>query len=268
MKTPPLKLICLFSLALAAGLCDSSAVLYAYEGFNYTSGASVTGQNGGTGNWNGAWIGTASTAVVTPGLTYLTLPTTSGAANNPNQFSTQGNGRFWTGLNSTAGSELWFSVLVNQTATGVNMRIYGLADAGVVNGGFNVGAGIELDAGNIYTRIANTQVATGLTYTAGTTMLLVTRYTFSDTAGQDAMTLWVNPSLTGGVPTGGSTQLGDFSAGWLSSPFVGFRGRYGTLDEIRLGTQFGDVVPEPGVLSLALVGGLGFLTPRKRGARS
>src|SRR3954454_9538923 len=52
----------------------SSAALQVYEGFTYTDGTSILGQNGG-GGWSNSWNATGSTTGITanattPGLTY------------------------------------------------------------------------------------------------------------------------------------------------------------------------------------------------------
>lgn len=267
MKLLPLKLACLTALVLGAASPASHAALLVYEGFNYTAGSTVTGQTGGSGNWNGAWAGSSSYIVSTPGLTYTGLSTSGNAAfDNTGPF--QSNLRAYTGVNGSDGSVLWMSALVNAATLNNDLRLYGLADNGVLGG--DGGAGIYIGGGIVNTRIGFGSGTSSLTYTLGTTFLVVAKYEFSDTAGADKITLWVNPSLATTPTTGGASQSGNFSASWVTSPMMGFRGGNnwtGTVDEIRLGTTFADVVvPEPGAFSLACLGGLGLLLRSRRRA--
>jgi len=270
MKTPLPKLACLFTLMLAASLCDSPALLYAYDGFNYTAGANVTGQNGGAGNWSGTWVGPTSTTVATPGLVYTGLTTTGNSAFDSNTAG-QGNVRSWTGLNSSSGSELWFSALVNSPGTGSDLRLFALTTTGMVPGGGN-GIGFSLSNLTVRAQLDGAVSANITTLTANTTYLLVARLSFFDTPASDQLTVWVNPTIGTTVPTGGTTMTGSFDS-YVSAPVAGFRGGSawsGKIDEVRLGTTYADVVtvPEPGAIALLLGGGLGAFFQNRRRRRS
>lgn len=266
MKLLPLKFTCLLALFAGATLSNSHAVLLAYEGFDYAAAANVTGQTGGTGNWNGAWTGPTSTTVTSPGLTYTGL-TTSGNTSFESNSASSGNRRSWTGLDSSNGAELWFSVLLNSTATGSDLRLFVLnAD---VTSGSDSGVGVNINGLAINARVnTSTSASTGLSLTSGVTSLLVGRLSFSDTAGADAITIWLDPTLGGGTPGGGFTLNGDFNSALFTNPNFGYRGGFGWLgsvDEVRIGTTFADVtVPEPAAFSLALAGGLALLLRRRR----
>lgn len=260
------------SLLLAFGLIGlgpAQAALIAYDDFNYTATANVTGQNGGTGAWSGGWAastGDNSTVVTNGGLTYTGLPTAGNAAMD-NSFSSLGNTRAWTAPGGlfADGSELWFSALVNTSAAGSDLRLFALTSANVGGGGVGfslAGSGVRANLG--------TSVSGTLAGTSGTTMLLVARIQFSDTPGADAVTAWVNPAISATPPSPGSGVLlsGDIASGLLSAPLVGYRGGggwQGTVDEFRIGTTYGDVVaiPEPAVMSLSMMAGLGLLLGRR-----
>jgi hypothetical protein len=249
-------------LALAALCSPAQATLLLYEDFNYTAAANTTTQSGGTG-WTGAWgtaAGDTSTVISGSGLTYTGLPTAGNAASD-NTFGSMGNTRTWSGAGLFGnGSELWLSALVNTSATGSDLRLFALTSSTVSAGG----VGFSLAGSTIRATINGSSFSSNITGTSGTTMLLVARIQFSNTVGADSVTAWLNPTIGATPPTGGSSISGDISSTFTTTPILGFRGGgswMGIVDELRLGTTYGDVVgaavPEPSTFSLFALAGVG-----------
>jgi hypothetical protein len=234
---------------------SAKATLLLYEDFNYTAASNTTAQSGGTG-WTGAWgtaAGDTSTIIAGSGLTYAGLPTAGNAAND-NTFGSMGNTRTWSGAGLFGnGSELWLSALVNTSATGSDLRLFALTSSTVSAGG----VGFSLAGSTIRATVNGSSFSSNITGTSGTTMLLVARIQFSNTVGADSVTAWLNPTIGATPPTGGSSISGDISSTFTTTPILGFRGGgswMGIVDELRLGTTYGDVVgvavPEPSTYSL------------------
>ncbi len=109
---------------------------------------------------------------------------------------------------------------------------------------------------------------TNATATVGQTVLLVLRADF--TSGIDRFTLYVNPTPGGAEPLSGTVKQ-DSDVGTISSLTLYSTGAF-SVDEIRIGTTFADVVPaavpEPSSLVLVALGGIGaFGAARMRTSR-
>ncbi len=250
--------------ALAGTACRAAAILY--EPFDYPVGG-LNGQNGGVG-FSEAWTstGTPNTAITTPGLTYGTLQTSGNAVAGTASMSMKR--RFdSTGLTGD-GANYWFSILfaATDTTTGTATAIpsfFSNFNAG--NGqsaGFAVSYNIQ-SATNLYmdariggSVLANTNIP-GTNYYDGSVAMVLGRITFSDTAGQDRLEVWLNPTpgATPGTPlfnvTGEWTDPGSNNAFSMNKYDPPDR----LIDEIRLATSISDVmpVPEPAAGLAALV---------------
>lgn len=260
------------SLAFHRSVSHGAAI--AYDGFDYATGSSLGDKNGGSGKWTSAWVQPSGQTApsIASGLTYTDLAT--GKALDTNGGSAQDNGssalvavRAWdsTGLTSD-GSTIWFSTLFNSSTTASSdVRVY---FTGASASDFtNVGAGLFAASGGptVAARI-NASTSSTLSYTRGETTLVVGRITFSDTAGQDEVRVWVNPSFTS-VPSdaSGVAVLGTINASNYDrlsfrqgSPWQGF------VDELRMGETYFDVVPEPASLAIVGVVGIGLLRRHRR----
>ena len=230
--------------------------LLQYEGFAYTSGSSVSGQNGGTG-WSGAWGSPG-------GLDATTTPSSL----------TSGNLAVSGGALSTAGSQppnqgasvaTWTRLLGTQQGidnTTVYLSFLLQPDAG---DGFYGG----INFGNVFVGRSGNQSFYGLEgpgndvslssvpVVSGQAVLFVLRTDFL--AGNDVLSLYLNPTPGGAEPGTANVVKTDLDMGTISSLTINNYGGF-TTDEIRIGSSFASVtpsalVPEPAFgLCVALAG--------------
>jgi hypothetical protein len=141
--------------------------------------------------------------------------------------------------------------------------------AGLTTNGGNTGNAYDFGVNNAYT-------STGVA--ADTAVhLFVVKFDLSATAGADSVTLWLDPTLGAGDPTGGFTVSGQdlaFDRIAISSyASTGTGGNSGAWDEVRFGSSFDSVtvspVPEPSTVALMAfaAGGLVLAMRRMRGRK-
>lgn len=274
----------LLGVGLFTGTPQSHAALLAYEGFDYTAG-NVNGDNGGTG-WSGAWTSSTS-PVYASVVTGTTLGYTGGSisingSGTALSITGGGAGSLNRGFDGTdVGSEIYFSFLFQAVAGSGNefSHFYLSDDADLNNSGgigdFNTAANDSRFGVRINDGTNDTTTTSSLSYTIGTTYLLVGRLSTDGTGGAageiDRVELWVNPtSLTLGtadatVNDAMGLTLADLDV--FSTRFVNFASPDQILiDELRIGTDFASVVtvPEPSVGLLLLLGGTSLLALRRR----
>ena len=262
----------LLASGVLAGLLAATparAELIAYEGFDYASGTDIRGQSGGTG-----WAAGSSWSGYDPRYTWPGTVTSSGLSYG--SLDTQGNALT---TSTTPGPELSSSAIYwrnlpqfGQEGTTLYVSFLFRPEPGFgVYGGVNLtddyGNGIYVgksgaDGYNNYGLEGPLNVidSSSVPVTAGETAFIVLKSQFL--AGNDVYSIFVNPALDGvesGVPSAVKTNLDPVSG----SPLVGTTfqfNNYGyyTIDEIRVGTTYADVmptaVPEPTALSLLAVG--------------
>ena len=91
--------------------------------------------------------------------------------------------------------------------------------------------------------------------------LFVARFVLGATAGSDSVTVWLDPTLGGGTPTGGVTFSGTDIA-FDRLVFSDYASNSSAWDEVRWGTDFDSVtVPEP---ASALMGAFGLIALLRR----
>lgn len=215
------------------------------EGFNYTAGASIAGQNGGTGFTSGSSWSTTGSDTVGTGLSYPGL-TTSGAGD----LHTGNYGGSLRGV-AALGGTYYMSMLVNMHGTetvrcGPELRVAGSDGClfGRVTGGWGMFSG-----GNGTFGITNStgvyKTWTGVTATSDSnTHLLV--YKFDSTA--KVISLWVDPTLSSGETTPSATLStgGNWTVnlGTTISEIRVFHEQAGCdLDELRFGVTWAAVLP-------------------------
>jgi hypothetical protein len=274
MKIKHLFSVSCLAFTVFAARPSVEGALLAYDGFDYETG-SLAGQAGGTG-----WVAGGSTTswaafgtslnVVSPGLSYTGFSNTGNAAQDDSA-SALGNTRIWSdALSPGEGDEIWFSLQIQIPNTSGDFRFHVFTLGPDWDG--SGAAGLFMTGGSLKSLVNGNLSSDAFTLSTGVTHLIVGRITFSDTTNQDAVTLWLDPVISGTtVPTGGITALGEINSGRLATPTLGVRGggsfNGGTFDEIRIGTAYADVVavPEPATLTVALAGlGVLGLVRRKR----
>jgi hypothetical protein len=104
------------------------------------------------------------------------------------------------------------------------------------------GGGVGLEEYVVETRGGAGQVSSGVSTEVGQPALLVLKAQFM--AGPDVFTLYVNPAAGGREPTNGVVKT-DLDLGAVPRIGIYSTGAF-TIDEIRIGTTFADVVPTGG----------------------
>jgi len=262
----------LLASGVLAGLLVASpahAALIAYEGFDYASGTGIIGQSGGTGwaagsSWSGydpsvTWPG----VVTSSGLSYGSLAIQGNAlttATTPGPMLSS-SAIYWRNLPQFGqeGTTLYVSFLFRPET--------GYGYYGGVNLTDDYGRGIYVgksgaDGYNNYGLEGPLGVidSSSVPVTAGVTAFIVLKAQFL--AGSDIYSIFVNPALDGSESAAPSAIKTNFDP-VPGSPLVGTTflfNNYGyyTIDEIRVGTTYADVmptaIPEPASLSLLAVG--------------
>jgi hypothetical protein len=235
------------AMALLAS-CPARASVVAFEPFQYPTGP-LAGQSGGSGfstNWVNGGVSSSADAVITPGL-----PQFDGTGNAFRVSSSSGvEHDFFRSIPdiTTSGSVLWIRALVRaDTIPTTGNPAGGFAIAGGSSGPF---IGLGDPSGGVYISKFNVgapSVLASKKIVAGQTYLFLTRVTLA--SGNDTVDLWINPDLSSPLPAPDATnnQL-DFIMNTFH--LAAYDNAVMTMDEIKMGTTLGDVVPEPSALAL------------------
>ena len=225
---------------------QGTLVLLAQEPF--VGIGSLQGSAGGSG-WANAWSG-SGTGIQRPGGTSLVSPagqldSSGGAA----QLQVSGLLSAATATRDLVaplgadGSTAWFSFLLEPQRVSVGDFLglqFGSSSAKVAFAGYNAGQFIVGEVGAL-----NRPAVPGISAGAGVDTLLVVRVQHQ--AGNDMLTLYVNPtpgaaSPDGGLSTSTALDLGSYTRVGISGG-NGLGTNSARLDEVRIGTTYADVTP-------------------------
>jgi hypothetical protein len=252
------------------------AVTLVEETFSYDPGA-LAGLNGGT-NWSGGWITTSppptilNGSLVYPSIQFDGPPTGNrmgvtdndqGTINSYRQYNTVQGDSAGAGSSPLGGITLWVSLLVhpieNSTAAlsgdGMMFDVRNPGNSSGFTAGFRSDALVWILGSPAF---AN-EIPTTIPVVWDTTVNLVFRLDFDGGAGNDRISMYVNPGPTlPGSPDAvrETANIGDL--GWM---YLGNFNVAGDWDEIVISNEapFQDnpAVPEPSTLALGLLGLVG-----------
>ena len=237
------------SLALLAMVGVAQAAVTSYEPFNYATGGFVSGTattgSGFTGNWTCGVSGT-----IVPGVTYTGLP----AANSA--FQSAGARQFASLSNPLSSGTRWISFLYKSSLGDSGANINGVyfpnGNASCLWFGFGLapysGTQGQLGLGSMTTAGSAALTATSLQQlglgTYGTTYLVVLKIDFNTSGNNDTVTAYLNPIANQAAPgVAAAGTYGAFDVGAISGVGLNVQGAGNiTVDEIRVGDSYGDVV--------------------------
>lgn len=252
-------------------LQSAHAALLFQDGFNYTAGTTLHGNDGWT-------LGGASLSITNDPLTYAGLADTSPTGNALLNLSGSASSTI-DSFNATAvtGGTVYFSFLLSPAALATaNNELAALLSTG------STGPGGSADPLGVYVgqqvagqyKIGVRHGGSGATYatnagmTLGSTNFFVVAYTFNPSTTDDSVSLWVNPTPGGSQPAADVTIVansGTVDAANLQ--IVGFKAQSAAsgagnwvFDTLRIGSAWADVTPVPEPSTFALMGlGLGLM---------
>ncbi|MFO7660104.1 MAG: chitobiase/beta-hexosaminidase C-terminal domain-containing protein [Candidatus Cloacimonadaceae bacterium] len=217
-----------------------SATLLLEDNFTGTVGTLLT-DNGWVAH-SGA--GTTPMSIAEPGLVY------SGYVGSGigNATSASGNNEdVHKSFTAVSSGDVYYSFLIN-TAITTTTAGYSIHLNGTETGYFNARFWIKLVSGNVNFGISKNSTAPvydATNYALNTTYLVIVRYTFNTGGAQDdAVSMWINPTLGGAEPTPLVTVT-EATADYSSLGFISIRqwntGTLARFDGIRVGTTWEDV---------------------------
>jgi fibronectin type 3 domain-containing protein len=251
----------------------SPGTLLAYEPFGEADGALNAASGNGDSGWGAAWIEQNGSTTIpgyniasTTPLTYLNLETNGNYAVGGHAYENAGralnvtaSGPFASylsnGIVGASGQTLWISFLMRKDVNDTEMNFLGLTAEGAGNSWWLYPANIE--AGYFGTasitgstpywslNYNGTTVQSNVPVVVGTPALLVLQITFGAT---NVANLYVNPTTLGGAApaTPNATYSTTSSMTFQSLSYYGGNGPgESSLDEIRIGTSFAAVTPNP-----------------------
>ena len=253
----------LLGAAIGLGLAgNASAVLLAYEGFDYTVGENFSGKSGGTG-WVTASSWDASNSfrmkINNGGLSYLGLSVAGNALNNSTTSSVRAQRSF---ANAPTSGSVFFSFLVNGDENTTGRYGANLRPADDTSGPGAVGQSgsqsLNGTAGFDF-RADQTELGFNGSNIGGTsidgTNLLVVQYNYDTNEAN----YWANPTSLGGAAPAATVSGIGFTdpTKTIEEFFFGYQDTNSTsaiFDELRVGTTFASVTPVPEPSAAVLMG--------------
>ena len=225
------------------------AALTAYEPFNYTLASQINTQTGGGSfGFSSAWSGGSAGSTVGSGS--LPGPNAVGnrAAMTANSLTTPLTRTLSSSLGISAGTT-YFSFLLRPEASvgssSAELRLTG--SAGTAGFGLNANSGAYL-----VDRVGSAQSASSVTATVNSPVLLVLKAVFGAGSASDTFSLFINPGIGSSEGTAAATRA--FNVGTVTGLSIAGNLAF-SVDELKVGTSYADVVPEPGTnTAIAAVG--------------
>lgn len=268
---PSLRLLPVVMMMMASGFWNVGWGQSLVETFNYTVVGNIGGNTSSSGTTNNNWTthsnsqtGTVST--VTGSLSYTGINPANNHVNIPGANATTPRD-----INRACGlaasqNTTYYSFILNVTdatqlatsfGTGGNGYFFHLSTTNG-SGASNFTAKVHIRSSNAaanfrlgVSETGNTPVEVTGDLAFGTTYLVVVKYVFNNTAGNDLATMWVNPSSLGTTESaGGVTGLGSANVTAYNSSNTGICIRNASatpkadIDEIRVGTTWAHVTQQ------------------------
>ncbi|MFA7234188.1 MAG: PEP-CTERM sorting domain-containing protein [Terrimicrobiaceae bacterium] len=270
---------------LGIALCPAAkAATVVYEGFGYTAGTDLGGQNGGTG-FNGAWIDSAASGnkdkVQSGSLAYGSLQTAGNALLLVTPFTGLGLDRSFSTISGVDGTTTWISFLLKFDGSSGTLNAGDVGWLSVRPSDFGSSpqfGAFTNESDEVVFAIGDygggDPVFSATPFEADTTYLLVGSITWHTDPGQaEDISLFLNPTFG---PAPGTPLVSRNDLDLVNDPGDNLLVKMSILadggdsawlvDEIRIGASFGDVtpVPEPSAVLLALAGGALLWSRRRR----
>ena len=258
-------LLCLFVFSLS--LIAARATPLIEEAFPYSIGAL---------NSQGGWSGGSGSLVAAGSLSYPGLESPAVTSNKVSLPATASTAQKSFASNAVTSGSVYLSFILKQTtltASTTGGTLAGLDDDGTVttsNGKVAAALGIHLKQTNTTSYLVGIRKGqgasgagggtdvfyTGASFATNDVLFIVAKYTFNPGAGDDTVTLWVNPptnSFAGIEPVASiaaTTTANTEDATGLQSVFVRCNSSttsgINELDDVRIGTTWADVTPNGG----------------------
>ena len=220
-------------------LPQAHAALTAYEPFNYTIASQVNAQTGGGSfGFSTAWSGGSAGSTVGSGSLPGFNPVGNRATMNANSLTTPLTRTLTAPLGISAGTTYFSYLLRPQASIGTKS-----AELQLNGSAASVGFGLKSNSGAyLIDQVGTAQTTSSSTATVNSPILLVLKAVFGAGAASDTFSLFINPGV--GSTEGAADATRSFNVGTISGLSITGNLAF-SVDEIKVGTSYADVVPEP-----------------------